>query len=246
MAALPVALITGTNSGVGLALAVKLAANHRVFAGMRGVTEAKRADLDAATTAANVQENVTVLELDVCSDASVQSAVESMLEQTEGRCDILVNNAGYSVVGSVEMVSMEDATAQFDTNFFGVIRCQKAVLPAMRQQKSGKIINVSSVGGVWGQPFNDVYCASKFALEGMSESQAALFRTFGVRVTCVQPGAIKTAFVTNLKRPDFETMPVDYQAPLQSTMAAYQSSFGVGQTPEELSLIHISEPTRPY
>ena len=203
---LPVALITGTNSGVGLALSVQMASTHRVFAGMRGVSGEKRKALDEAASGAGVDSNITVIEIDVCSDSSVETAVKDMLAQT-GRCDVLVNNAGYSVFGSVEMVSMETVIAQYQTNVFGVIRMQQAVLPTMREQRSGKIINVSSVGGVWGQPFNDVYCGSKFALEGMSEAQAAVFRTFGVHITCVQPGAIKTAFVSNAKRPDMGLVP---------------------------------------
>eukprot|EP00913_Durusdinium_trenchii_P001405 g1300.t1 len=116
---------------------------------------------------------------------------------------------------------MDAVKAQFETNLFGVIRCQKAVLPYMREQKSGKIINISSVGGIWGQPFNDVYCASKFALEGMVESQAPVFKTFGVYCSCVEPGAIKSAFWSNAQVPEFASMPAEYQKPLQSTMAAY-------------------------
>lgn len=241
MASLPVALITGTNSGVGLALAVKMASNHRVFAGIRNLSETKRADLDAASVAAGVEGSITVLELDVCSDSSVQAAVQNMLGQTDGRCDVLVNNAGYAAIGTSEMLSMDDVSAQFETNLYGPIRCQKAILPAMRAQRSGKIINVSSVGGVWGQPFNDVYCASKFALEGLSESQAPLFRTFGVRTTCVQPGAIKTSFVANVKRPDMANVPSEYHAALQSTMSAYGESSAAAQSQEEVAQAIIDQ-----
>eukprot|EP00009_Paramoeba_aestuarina_P005559 CAMPEP_0201516816 /NCGR_PEP_ID=MMETSP0161_2-20130828/8067_1 /ASSEMBLY_ACC=CAM_ASM_000251 /TAXON_ID=180227 /ORGANISM="Neoparamoeba aestuarina, Strain SoJaBio B1-5/56/2" /LENGTH=288 /DNA_ID=CAMNT_0047914099 /DNA_START=152 /DNA_END=1018 /DNA_ORIENTATION=+ len=240
-ARLPVALITGTNSGVGLSLSVLLAANHQVFAGMRGLSDKKREALDKAAADAGVQGNITVLNLDVNSDESVESAVKTMLEATGGRCDVLVNNAGYSVAGGVEMLSMDQVKSQFETNVYGVIRCQKAVLPTMRKQRSGKIVNLSSVGGVWGQPFNDVYCASKFAIEGMAESQAAVFRTFGVRVTSVQPGAIKTAFWQNVDRPDMAKVPAEYHAPLQSTMAAYAQSGGAGQTPEEVAQVIIDK-----
>jgi len=165
-----------------------------------------------------------------------------------GRVDVLVNNAGYSQAGSVEMMSMEQMKAQLETNLFGVIRCHKVVLPYMRSQKSGKIINISSVGGIWGQPFNDIYCASKFALEGMVESQAPLFRTFGVYTSCVQPGAIKSAFWSNAQVPDVSSMPAEYGKPMQSTMTAYGKSGAVGQTPEEVAdviiqkIIEVSEP----
>eukprot|EP00929_Paragymnodinium_shiwhaense_P061452 TRINITY_DN30695_c0_g1_i1.p1 TRINITY_DN30695_c0_g1~~TRINITY_DN30695_c0_g1_i1.p1 ORF type:complete len:182 (+),score=54.00 TRINITY_DN30695_c0_g1_i1:363-908(+) len=133
-------------------------------------------------------------------------------------------------------MTIDDVKAQFETNFYGVIRCQQAVLPYMRQQKSGKIINISSVGGIFGQPFNDVYCASKFALEGLSESQAALFRTFGVYVTCVQPGAIQSNFFDAAQRPDMAKIAAEYVKPMQSTIAAYgQSKSGASQTPEEVA-----------
>ena len=248
MSSLPVVLITGTNSGVGLALAVQMAAKYCVFAAMRGVTAEKRAALDEAASAAGVAANLEVVEIDVCSDASVASGVAAMLEKTGGRCDILVNNAGYSLAGSLEMISMEDIKAQFETNVFGVMRCQRAVLPAMRKQRAGKIINLSSIGGVWGQPFNDAYCAPKFALEGLSESQAAVLRTFGVYVTNVQPGGIKTAFMRNCKMPDVAAMPSEYGAALQSTMAAYAAGGGAAQSAEEVAksiidqVVDVAEP----
>lgn len=236
--ATPVAIITGTNSGVGLALSVMLASNHVVYAGMRSL--AKKSDLMAAAAQAKVEANVRPFELDVNSDESVESALGAVTKEA-GRVDILVNNAGYSVFGSVEMVDMAKCKEQFETNFFGVIRCQKAVLPFMRQQRSGKIINISSVGGVWGQPFNDVYCASKFALEGLSESQAAVFRTFGVHVSLVEPGAIKSAFFHNAQRPDMTKVPAEYVPALQSTSAAYGQSSGMGQTPEEVARVIIDQ-----
>ncbi|CAE7417116.1 RDH8 [Symbiodinium natans] len=236
--ALPVAVVTGANSGLGLALAVKLARSHLVFAGMRSL--AKKDALLEAAVKAEVSSNIRALELDVNTDASVESGLAPALKEA-GRADVLVNNAGYSQAGSVEMMSMDAMKAQMETNLFGVIRCQKAVLPYMRQQKSGKIINISSVGGIWGQPFNDIYCASKFALEGLTESQAALFRTFGVHVSCVEPGAIKSAFFANAQVPDTSSMPSEYQKPLESTMGAYRTSSSVGQTPDEVADVVIEQ-----
>uniref|UniRef100_A0A0G4G637 Uncharacterized protein n=1 Tax=Chromera velia CCMP2878 TaxID=1169474 RepID=A0A0G4G637_9ALVE len=235
---LPVAVVTGTNSGLGLALSVLLGKTHQVYAGMRSVS--KKDALVEAASKAGVEKNIKVMEMDVNSDSSVSKAFEE-IEKESGRVDVLVNNAGYSVFGSVEMLPMEKMKEQFETNLYGVIRCQKGALPMMRKAKSGKIINISSVGGVWGQPFNDIYCASKFALEGLSESQAALFRTFGVRVTCVEPGAIKSAFFQNAQRPDMSSLPAEYLKPIQSTIAAYQSSESVGQTPEELAAIIVEK-----
>ncbi|CAK9017892.1 unnamed protein product [Durusdinium trenchii] len=236
--ALPVAVVTGANSGLGLALSVKLAKSHLVLAGMRNLT--KKDQLLEAAAAASVAANVKPVELDVNVDASVEGSLAPALKEA-GRVDVLVNNAGYSQAGSVEFLSMDAVKAQFETNLFGVIRCQKAVLPYMREQKSGKIINISSVGGIWGQPFNDVYCASKFALEGMVESQAPVFKTFGVYCSCVEPGAIKSAFWSNAQVPEFASMPAEYQKPLQSTMAAYGKSGAAGQTPEEVADIIIEK-----
>ncbi|CAE7830187.1 RDH8 [Symbiodinium microadriaticum] len=221
-----------------MALSVKLARNHLVFAGMRSL--AKRDSLLEAATKAEVSGNVRAIEVDVNTDASVENGLVPALKEA-GRVDVLVNNAGYSQAGSVEMLAMEAMKAQMETNLYGVIRCQKAVLPFMRQQKAGKIINISSVGGIWGQPFNDIYCASKFALEGLTESQAALFRTFGVHVSCVEPGAIKSAFWVNAQMPDTSVMPAEYQKPLQSTMGAYGKSSSVGQTPDEVADVIIEQ-----
>lgn len=241
---LPVAVVTGSNSGLGLALAIKLARNHIVFAGMRSLEKA--GPLQEAAAQANVAENVRPIELDVNSDSSVEASLGTAIGSV-GRVDVLINNAGYSQVGSVEFMDMDAMRAQMDTNLFGVIRCQKAVLPFMRQQKSGKIVNISSIGGIWGQPFNDIYCASKFAVEGLSESQAALFRTFGVRVTCVEPGGIKSSFLHNAVRPDMTKMPADYHGPIASTMKAYAAGSS-SQTPDEVAdsiiqqVIDVAEP----
>jgi NAD(P)-dependent dehydrogenase (short-subunit alcohol dehydrogenase family) len=191
-----------------------------------------RAALDAASKEAGVEANIVVEQLDVSQDNSVDACFKKIVA-AESRIDVLVNNAGYSLFGTVEMVTLEQSHEQFETNFFGVVRCQKAVLPVMRAQKSGKIINTSSVGGVYGQAFNDLYCASKFALEGLAESQAALFRTFGVYVTNVEPGAIRTEFISNAKRPDPSTIPEEYQAPLKNVLAVYAKGFANPATSQD-------------
>jgi NAD(P)-dependent dehydrogenase (short-subunit alcohol dehydrogenase family) len=234
-----VAIVTGTNSGLGLALAIQLAkSSHKVYAGMRSI--AKAGALNEAAAAAGVTDNISVIEMDVNSDESVASAVDAVMDES-GRCDVLVNNAGYSVFGSVEMLDMQTMLDQLNTNLFGVIRTTKAVLPTMRSQKSGKIINISSVGGVWGQPFNDIYCASKFAVEGLVESQAPLFKQFGVHVSSVQPGAIQTDFIPNAKKPDPAALPADYMEPITNVMAAYQQSSGSGQTADEVAQVIMDQ-----
>ena len=147
-------LITGCSSGVGFHLA-KLLANkggYKVHATMRKITDEVKNKLME-----NSGGDLFIHTMDVCSDESVNSTVDTIIKQ-DGKIDVLVNNAGYSQFGCVEMVSMEDVQAQFNTNFYGVIRCSKAVLPFMRKNKWGRVINLSSIGGIYGQAFNDIYC----------------------------------------------------------------------------------------
>jgi len=200
-------VITGCSSGVGMYLAIILAqAKYTVYATMRDVSKDK--DLREEAKKRNVEDLINVCELDVTSDSSVQKCFDEILKK-EGRFDFLINNAGFSVPGGLETLSMEDCQQQIDTNLFGVIRCCKQVMPVMRKQKSGRIIGISSVGGVVGTPFNDIYCASKFAMEGMFESMAGLYLNFGVYCILVEPGAIVTKFVetaskNSKKQPDPE------------------------------------------
>jgi NAD(P)-dependent dehydrogenase (short-subunit alcohol dehydrogenase family) len=177
-----VALVTGASSGIGQATAELLAAHgFTVFGTSRTPIQDKR--------------SYTWLPLDVRSDDSVQAAVQSLLAQA-GRIDLLVNNAGYLQFGAIEESSIADAQAQFDTNLFGVIRMVKAVLPVMRQQGSGRIINISSIVGHIAAPYGGLYAASKFALEGLSESLSAEVRQFGVSVALVEPSYVNTPLVT--------------------------------------------------
>jgi len=227
-----VALVTGSNSGLGKSLAVMLAAEgYRVWAGMRSLE--KGTALMEEAEAAGAAGNIKLLELDVNSDEGVKKAFE---EATGGGLpiDLLVNNAGFAAPGFTEMLSIEACKEQFETNLFGCIRCVQAVLPAMRAQKSGKIVYISSVGGIWGQSFNDIYCASKFALEGLAESQSGVLREMGIYVSVVQPGGIKSAFIQNAKRPDMSGLPEDYKGAAGKVMA-YYSRGGESQTPEEVA-----------
>jgi len=179
-----VVLVTGASSGIGQATAELLAAHgFTVFGTSRTPIQDKR--------------SYTWLPLDVRSDASVQAAVQSLLAQA-GRIDVLVNNAGYVQFGAIEESNVADAQAQFDTNLFGVIRMVKAVLPVMRKQGSGRIINVSSIVGHIAAPYGGLYSASKFALEGLSESLSAEVRQFGVSVSLVEPSYVNTALVAQL------------------------------------------------
>jgi len=175
-----VVLVTGASSGIGKATAEYLAGQgYRVFAGARkpeAVTGLRGGELIA---------------LDVTDDASVSAAVAHILA-TAGRLDVLVNNAGSSIMGAVEETSVAQAQALLDTNVLGVLRMSQAVLPGMRRQHWGRIINVSSVVGFLPSPFMGVYAASKHAVEGLSESMDHEVRGFGVRVVVVEPGFTKT------------------------------------------------------
>jgi len=181
MASQPVALITGASSGIGQATAELLAAHgFTVFGTSRAPTQDKR--------------SYTWLPLDVRSDNSVQAAVQSLLAQA-GRIDLLVNNAGYVQVGAIEESSIADTQAQLDTNLFGVIRMVQAVLPVMRQQGSGRILNISSLVGHVAPPHLGLYSTSKFALEGLSEALSEEVRPFGVSVSLIEPGFVNTPLV---------------------------------------------------
>ena len=184
MAEKAVILLTGCSSGIGRASALALAARgHRVFA-----TARKKDDL-----AALERDGLTALPLDVTDPATIAAAVEAVLSRA-GRLDVLVNNAGYPQYGSVEEVTLAQWRAQFDVNLFGTLAVTQAVLPAMRKQQSGRIINVSSVAGKLGIPFAAPYCASKHALEAMSDALRVEVSPFGIRVVLIEPGPVETRF----------------------------------------------------
>ena len=139
---------------------------------------------------------VTMLNADVTDDRSVEQAVATVLDR-EGRLDIVVNNAGMGIAGPVENTSIEQAKRQLEVNFFGAFRVCRAVLPAMRSQRSGYIVNIGSIGGLVAIPYQAMYSASKFALEGLSEALRMEVRSFGIRVVIIEPGDHKTALTEN-------------------------------------------------
>ena len=197
-----VIIITGTSTGLGISIAVQAAqAGHTVYATMRNVE--KRAALDAATAAAGVSLNV--IALDVQDGASVDAAVEAVRAK-EGRIDVLINNAGVGFVRSTEQATEAEIDWVMDVNFMGVIRCTKAVIPHMRKARAGHIVSITSVGGLVGQPFNEIYCAAKFAVEGYVEGMASYITpSFGINFTCVEPGGISTEFAPSVLKHVTET-----------------------------------------
>ncbi|MEF3305997.1 SDR family oxidoreductase [Paenibacillus sp. GYB003] len=185
-----VALVTGTSSGFGLLTAVELAGlGCRVVATMRKAAD-KNALLEMAKRA-GVESNIDVAQLDVTDESAVETVVAETLARY-GAIDVLVNNAGISVGGFVEEVPMEQWRRQMETNFFGLVAVTKAVLPAMRRQGGGTIVNIGSVSGKIGFPGYGPYAASKFAVEGFSESLRHEMSPFGVKVVVVEPGAFRT------------------------------------------------------
>lgn len=187
-----VVLITGASSGIGKAAATKLAKH-----GYRVYGTSRKEPQEGNTVFFNESKGFfKLIQLDVCIDESVKKAVEFVLLK-EGTIDILINNAGYGIAGSVEDTSFNEAFSQFDTNFFGVHRMCKSVLPIMRKNKCGIIINISSVAGIISIPYQSMYSASKYALEAMSEALRSEVRQFGIKVVLIEPGDTNTGFTNN-------------------------------------------------
>jgi len=185
-----VAIVTGASSGIGKSTAEQLAqAGYTVYGtSRRGASAGQNA--------------FPMLVLDVTSDASAEAAVNEVM-QREGCIDLLVNNAGFGVApGAAEESSLEQAKAIFDTNFFGLIRMTRAVVPHMRKQRSGRIINIGSVLGFLPMPFGALYAATKHAVEGYSESMDHELRTWGIRVSVIEPAYTRTQFDANMLQPD--------------------------------------------
>jgi NAD(P)-dependent dehydrogenase (short-subunit alcohol dehydrogenase family) len=180
--------VTGASRGLGAAIVRTL-----LDAGERVVATARKRDALAAAFGAD-SDALLSLSLDVTDPAAVQTAVASALEYF-GRIDVLVNNAGYGDLSLFEESTVEDVRAQYDTNVFGLMHVTRAVLPGMRAQRSGRIFNVSSVGGIVGGASGSLYCASKFAVEGFTESLAQEIAPFGIHATIVEPGFFRTDFL---------------------------------------------------
>lgn len=200
-----VALVTGASSGIGAATAERLAkAGYKVYGTSRRGGQG------------GSQQLFEMLALDVTSDESVAAAVAELIRR-EGRIDLLVNNAGFGVAAAgAEESSMEQAKSIFDTNFYGMLRMTRAVVPHMRQQRSGRILNISSVLGFLPAPYMALYAATKHAVEGYSESLDHELRTRGIRVSTIQPAYTKTGFDSNLLEPD---MKLDEYHKIRAAMA---------------------------
>jgi NAD(P)-dependent dehydrogenase (short-subunit alcohol dehydrogenase family) len=213
----PVAIVTGASGGIGEATARALhAAGYRVFGTYRRPPSTRSPGIE-------------YLACDVTSDESVKAAVSQVLEKA-GRIDLLVNNAGVGLVAGAEESSLEQAKSLFDVNLFGVVRMTNAVLPTMRRQKSGRIVNLSSIMGLIPAPFMALYSASKHAVEGYSESLDHEIRASGVRVVLVEPAYTRTSFEGNVYQAD-QQLEV-YQSARANAEGVLRDGMKTADTPE--------------
>lgn len=228
-----IVVITGASSGVGQSTARLLAERaYRVFGTSRNPASAERIP------------GVEMLPLDVCSDDSVRACVEAVLDQA-GQIDVLINNAGYELAGTLEALTIEEAKAQFDTNFFGVVRVVTAVLPFMRRQNQGHIINVSSLSGLSAIPFLGICSASKFALEGYSEALRHEVRPFNITVSMTEAGFLRTPMMTNRQASANRIAEYDpWQKRALEAIRAYEDR-GPGPEVVARALLRMVSSTRP-
>ncbi|KAF7243818.1 Retinol dehydrogenase 8 [Varanus komodoensis] len=232
-------LITGCSSGIGLRMAVQLAQDpskrFHVIATMRDLRKKDKLEAAAGNT---LNKTLSIQRLDVCSDESVTECMNSLPEK---QLDVLVNNAGVGLVGPVESISIDDMKRIFETNFFGAVRMIKAVLPGMKQRQKGHIVVISSVMGLQGVPFNDVYAASKFAMEGFCESLAVQLLKFNIFISLIEPGPVNTEFEMKLMEevarsefPGADTATVRYFKEIYLP-ASHKIFTTMGQTPESVA-----------
>ena len=226
-----VALVTGCSSGIGLETAIALGREgHFTYATMRDVK--KSGDLDKIVNDEGLP--IKVLELDVDSEKSVDDAIAKIMEE-KGRVDTLINNAGWGMWGAVEDVSIEEFKQQFETNFFSIIRLIQKVAPIMRKQKSGNIVNVSSVAGKIGFPVSPAYISSKFALEGLSECIRFELGPFGINVIIIEPGVIKTNFFDSMKMAKKSNSDSVYNEITSKVVSGVKMMAEMGTEPKEVA-----------
>lgn len=223
-----VIVITGASRGIGKVIAEHLASkeNYRVYAGYRSVDSIKV-----------LKERLFAIPIDVQDNSSCQNAINMVLSR-EGHIDVLINNAGCGILGPVETVTMEQVHKIFNTNVYGAIRMIQAVLPNMRAQKSGKIINVSSVAGLQGLACWDMYCSSKFALEGLSESMALTLAPFNIHISMIEPGPVVSDFMDHSTEVGNRNMMSNpYQILVKNRLNQLCKSLNEGQDPKEVALL---------
>lgn len=215
-----VVFITGISSGFGRAMAIELTNNgHKVYGSIRS-------EVDPIP-------KVNYVRMDVTDISSIEQAVKEIFDK-EGRIDVLINNAGIGIGGPIEFTNIRDAQYQMDVNFFGVFRVTQAVLPIMRKQKDGVIICISSIGGLMGIPFQGLYSASKFAIEGYCQSLSLELKPHDIRIVLVNPGDFSTNFTSNRKIVDNPDIKLTYPQ-FYNTLSIITSDESNGLMPEILA-----------
>lgn len=234
--------VTGASKGLGLSLVKQLLEQgFPVAATSRNVDDLRQA-------VGITDDRFLPLGVDLKTEASVDQAIQSTIEQF-GHIDVVVNNAGYGLLGSLEELSDREARENFDVNVFGSLNVIRAVMPHLRQQQSGHIFNISSIGGFTGNfPGFGIYCATKFAVEGFSESLAAEAKAFGIHVTIVSPGYFRTDFLTSTSL-GVPTQPIEAYEAVRASQQAHQAEINGNQPgdPEKAvsALIHIASAENP-
>jgi NAD(P)-dependent dehydrogenase (short-subunit alcohol dehydrogenase family) len=214
-----VAIVTGSSSGIGLDTSITLAQNgFLTYATMRNLDKGSIIE----TAAEKEKIPIRVVELDVTDDRSVNDAIQRIISEI-GKIDVLVNNAGYGLVGAFEDLSMEEIKSQYETNVFGLMRVTQKVLPIMRKQESGIIVNVSSGAGIFGYPGGSAYVSTKFAVEGLTESISYELESFGIKVVLIEPGFIRTNFANAMI---LAKKAQDPNSPYSAMMQTIQSNSG--------------------
>ncbi len=233
-----VAIVTGSSSGIGYATSLMLARKgFYTYASARNID--KSANLQSIADAERLP--LKLIKLDVTDDSSVNDAVEKIVSE-KGRINVLVNNAGYALFGAFEDLSIDEMKAQFETNFFGVVRVTQHVLPIMRTKYNGNgvIVNVSSVNGHVAFPVISAYVATKFALEGLSESIAYELEPFGIKVILIEPGAIGSSFMKGSVLPKRVLDPESpYSEFVQKVRVKISSDHENATQPEEVAKVIV-------
>lgn len=233
-----IAVVTGSSSGIGYETSLLLARNqYTTYASMRNL---KKSD-ELLKIASKENIPLKVIQLDVNDDRSVSNAIDSIVKEN-GRIDVLVNNAGFDLFGSLEELTIEEIKGQFETNFFGAARVTKSVIPTMRKQGSGIIINVSSIGGRIGLvPCNTMYHASKFALEGFTESLRHELTEFNIDVILIEPGAIRSNFAENIRTAkNYDSNNSPYAKTIQKVFEGFEPMLANASAPKEVAQVILN------
>jgi len=231
-----VAIVTGSSSGIGYATSLMLARKgFYTYASVRNISRSSSLEYKANAEKLPLK----LIQLDVTDVDSIKDAIEKIVSE-KGRIDVLVNNAGYGLFGAFEDISLDEIKAQYDTNVFGLIRTTQAVLPTMRKQKSGIIVNVSSINGQVAFPVISAYASTKFATEGLSESIAYELEPFGIKVVLIEPGPVGSNFMKGSVMPETALDPRSpYSELVQKVNAKITSQHENATSPEEVAKIIV-------